>query len=116
MAFTVSVHHGPFLLVVATGEGLVCDVMGMIDFAAKVADVQNNNRILFDASGAEMALTPEEGAAAGAHAARKLKGAQVAMVVAARPTGGAGEKAARDAGLQLSTFTDLKAATDWLGG
>jgi hypothetical protein len=116
MAFTVSVHHGPFLLVVATGEGLVGDVMGMIDFAAKVAAFQSCNRILFDTAGAEMTLTPEEATAAGAHAARKLSGAQVAFVVAARPTGGAGEKAARAGGLQLSTFTSLKAATDWLGG
>ena len=116
MAFTVSVHHGPFLLVVATGEGLVCDVMGMIDFAAKVADFQSYNRILFDAAGAELVLTTEEASAIGVHAAHKLNGAKVAFVGSAPSEPGAGEKAARAAGLHISTFADLKAAMDWLGG
>lgn len=116
MPFTVTVHHGPFLLVVATGDGTIFDVLGMIDLAAKVVQMQNYTRVLFDSTSVDVRMSADEAALAGQHLAGALRGLEkVASVVRARSAGKAGEQAALAAGLHIKTFTDLSAATEWLG-
>ena len=115
MSFSVTVHHGPFLLIVALGDGMIRDVLGMIDLAARVAQMQDYRRVLFDSTSVRFHLSEEEAELSGKHVAAALFGMEkVASVVRVRSVGKVGEKAARAGGLQIGTFMELKAATDWI--
>src|SRR4051812_19376723 len=106
--FSVTVHHGPFLLIVATGDGLFCDAMGMIDLGATIAQTRKYQRILFDSIAATFRISTDEAAQLGEHLAARLVAMQrVASVVQQRSPGGVGERAALGAGLNIRTFTDL---------
>lgn len=113
MPFTATVHHGPYLLLVATGTAKVCDVLGLIDLAARVAEVQGYQRTLFDLISVEVQLTPLDKARLGEHAAKQLahieKAASVVSEIYAET-----KREAKEPDLRFRTFTDLRQATNWL--
>lgn len=113
--FSVTVQHGPFLLLVAIGDGAYCDALGMIDMAAAIFHEAGYERVLFDSKGATFRLSREEAAKIGQHIALRLAGARcVGTVVQQRSPGGAGEHAAQAAGLNIRTFTDLNDGFEWM--
>jgi hypothetical protein len=76
---------------------------------------QGYERVLFDSKGATFHLSPDEAAQVGQHIASRLAGVlRVGSVVQQRSPGGAGERAAREAGLNIRTFTDLNDGFEWM--
>jgi len=114
---TVTAHHGPFLLMVGTGDADVCDIFGLIDMASRLAAMKPYRRVLLDLISVNVRFSPEQHRAVGTHLAVALSGAEkVAVVVNQRLRVGTGERAAVNAGLNLKTFVDLREATVWLEG
>lgn len=71
MKFTITVHHGPsFLLVVASGRAMVCDIMGAIDLVGTISAVHGDTKALLDLMSVEDVLTESEHMAASHHAER----------------------------------------------
>ena len=70
---------------------------------------------LFDGIAVQFHMSTEDADALGRHIAAKLAGLErVASVVQQRSRGGAGEAAARQAGLAIATFTDLSEGMEWM--
>ena len=115
MAFSLTVHHGPYLLLVATGEAMVCDVLGMLDMAAQAAKHQKYTRAMFDLMAVKIDFSFSDHVMIGMRAAEVLKGMErVATVVNTDFRVGTSERAAQKDGLALQTFTDLTQASEWL--
>ncbi len=101
--FNVAVHQDPrFLLVVGSGRGDLSEVMGLADFASRVAAMKGIKRTLIDLLAVDQEFTPAEHESLGAHLARSLPHVErVAVVVPAQYRVGTGEKAAQMKGLPL---------------
>jgi hypothetical protein len=113
--FSVTVHHGPFLLVVATGDAMICDALGMIDLASRICDLQSYRHALFDLLSVSQHFQGPELQAIASHAAAKLSSVErVASVM--QPTAETGRfcRAANEAGLSMRSFSDMREATEWL--
>ena len=115
MAYSLTVHHGPYLLLVGTGEAFVCDILGTLDMAAQVARHQNYTRVMFDLMSVEIDFSFADHTLIGMRAAEVLEGLErVATVVNADFQVGTSERAAQKQGLVLKTFSDLVKASEWL--
>ncbi len=113
--FALTVHHGPYLVVVGSGHAQLCDLLGLFDFAASLSGSCQYQRALVDLYGVEIGFSFTDHLSLGMHAAQALRRLdRVASVVHPRYRVGTSERAAQKAGLQLRTFIDRLAATEWL--
>ena len=46
--FSVSVHHGPYLHLVGSGDARLSDLRGLVDLAARIAADVGSRRVLAD--------------------------------------------------------------------
>lgn len=115
MAFSVTVHHGTHLLIVADGEAKVHDVMAVIDLTARIAIEASYRRAVLDLRGVQQNFSFTEHMRIGMHAADALRELErVASVVSATQKVGVGERSAQKGGLALQAFTDIDAALAWI--
>lgn len=115
MDFSITVHHGPPLLIVASGEAQVYDVMAVCDLTARIAREASCHRAVLDLRGVQQGFSFTDHMRIGMHAADALCDLErVASVVDARQKVGIGERSAQKAGLMLQAFTELDAALTWI--
>jgi hypothetical protein len=113
-AFSLSVHHGPFLLIVIMGPAMVCDLMGMTDLAARICNIQGYERALFDATTSRVEMTPGDREALSLHSAEVLGHLKKLAIVVDDPQRLDAEHVARRVGLRLRMFADLDEAMTWM--
>ncbi|MDB5874207.1 MAG: hypothetical protein JWQ07_3649 [Ramlibacter sp.] len=116
MAFTITVFHGPPVLIVeGAGPASMADLCSFMDLVAAVAARTNQTRVLMNLTNVEIDLSFTEHLSLGSHAAEKLRGMErVASVVSELNRKGTSEKAAQKMGLRLRTFTSLDEGMQWL--
>jgi hypothetical protein len=99
------------------GSPTLQDLLSLVDEVAAVTRERGIGRVLFDLTFVEESPDEEGQAALGAHAARQLAHLErIASVVPPDKRTGRSERAARDAGADLSVFTDEREAVAWLTG
>ena len=115
MAFLVTVHHGPFLLVVASGPAKLGDFLGAIDVVRTESHERGDGRALLDLLAVETKLSPEEHQKLGRYLAEALGHLErVASVVPDQFRVHSSELSAQSAGLNIRTFLALRDAIAWL--
>lgn len=116
MLFTVSVHHGPrYLIVAASGQAGLPELVGACNFAAEVARSRPVRRVMIDLLSVDPDLDDEGRRALGLHVAEQMRGFErVSVVIPSIFRTGLGENIARGAGLNLQIFASLDEASDWL--
>ena len=115
MPFQITIHHGPFLHAVASGEAHLGDLLGGIAMVRAVAAEYGYRRALLDLLGTQPKLSFSEHLRLGeALAASLCQLERVASAVPPQARVGTSEKAARHGGLELRAFTALPAAREWL--
>lgn len=114
-ALSLTIHHGAFLQVAATGPATLADLCGMADLLGTIAERRAYRRALMNLLGVEIALSFTDHLQLGSYVAQQLRRLErVASVVPQRYRSGTSEKAAQKAGLQLRTFTSLDEGLAWL--
>lgn len=116
MPFTVTVDHSfEYLLVKASGPALLADLYGYMDLVAAIAANMGKRRAVLDLQDVEIHLGFTDHLNLGVYASDRLRHLKrVASVVSAANRSGTSEKAARQMGLQLKTFTSLEEGQAWV--
>ncbi|MES2940592.1 MAG: hypothetical protein V4864_23140 [Pseudomonadota bacterium] len=116
MPFTLTVEQGPpYLFVVCAGPVSLAELSAAADFIASLAQRQERKRALLELSGTQPSLSFTDHLQLGTHVAHAFAALErVATVVSVENRVGTSEKAARNSGLRLRTFTDLDTAQKWL--
>lgn len=113
--FALSVHPGPFLMVVASGRGALADVLSAVELLAAVAARDGHARALLDLTGVEIALSPIDQLTLRTHIAYALQRFErVASVVPAPYRVGGGHQGAQVGGSNIRTFAALNHAIEWV--
>lgn len=116
MPFTVTVDHRfEYLLVRASGPALLVDLYGYMDLVATIATHVGKRRAVLDLQDVEINLSFTDHLNLGVYASERLRQLnRVASIVSVANRSGNSEKAARQMGLQLKTFTSLEEGLDWI--
>lgn len=116
-AFSITVHHGPYILLVAKGRANLADLHGLIELAATVTQEAHSSRALVDMMSVEFRHGDAEDRELGSHAARSLRHlSRVAFAVCSNFRQQSGARVAQDAGVELQTFDNLVHASEWISG
>jgi hypothetical protein len=115
--FSVSVHHGPYLLLVATGDAALDDLIGLVDLAATLSREQEYRRVLADLISINLLFSDEEYRQLQLHAVKTLfRLDRMAYTVPACYATGKPTPPALRGGVAVRTFTDLREACHWIAG
>lgn len=116
MALDVSVAREEGLLVVkGRGEAHLADLKGFADLVATICRDEQRDFVLVDLLDVQQSLSFTEHLQLGVYIAQKLSFlTRMATVVPPAQRTGNSERAAQKSGLKLRTFTDLRAARDWI--
>lgn len=113
--FAVTVHHGPYVLLVASGRASLVDLRGLIDLAADVTRQAQCTRALVDMMSVQYVHGDQDDRALGAHAAKALKHvSRIGVAVCHTFRQESGAQVARESGLELRTFDSLVDASEWI--
>jgi hypothetical protein len=114
--FSLSVHHGPYLLLVATGEADLNDIAGLVDLAASIASQKGYKRVLADLISIDVLFSDEEYRQlqlAAVHTLAHLE-RMAYTVPACYAQGKATPPAPPRGGVAVRTFSDLREACHWI--
>jgi hypothetical protein len=115
--FSVTVHHGPYLHLVATGGARLSDLLGLVDLAARVVKVEGDRRVLADLISIHVLFSDDEFRQLQLHAAKTLQQLErLAYTVPACYNEGKGDPPTLPDGVAVRSFTKLQDACDWIGG
>lgn len=116
MLFTVSVHHGPrYLIVAASGQAGLPELVGACNFAAEVGRSRPIRRVMIDLLSVDPDLDDAGRRALALHVVEQMRGFdRVSVVMPGIFRTGLGENIVRDAGLNLQIFASLEEASNWL--
>lgn len=113
--FSVSVHHGPYLLLVATGDGTLADLMGLVDLAQRLSREKGYTRVLADLISINVLFSDEEYRELQRHAVQVLfELERMAYTVPACYATGKPLPPAPRGGVAVRTFSDLGQACHWI--
>jgi hypothetical protein len=113
--FSLSVHHGPYLLLVATGDANLRDIAGLVDLAARIATEKGYRRVLADLISIEVRFSDEEYRQLQLSAVQTLSHLErMAYTVPACYAQGKGSPPALRGGVSVRTFSDLREACHWI--
>jgi hypothetical protein len=115
--FSVSVHHGPYLLLVATGDGTLQDLIGLVDLAQRLSREKGYTRVLADLISINVLFSEDEYRELQRHAVEALRHLhRMAYTVPACYATGKPTPPALRGGVAVRTFTDLREACHWIAG
>lgn len=115
MDLQVSIHHGPFLLLVGVGRARVCDYLGLVELLSAVTLREGHHRALIDAKAVDQNLSEPELREVAERAAKALGHLdRVALVVGTPGRLAATQSVARSAGEHFRIFLDLRDASEWI--
>jgi hypothetical protein len=113
--FSVSVHHGPYLLLVATGDGTLDDLMGLVDLAQRLSSEKGYRRVLADLISINVLFSEDEYRQLQRHAVEVLFHLdRMAYTVPACYATGKPSPPALHGGVAVRTFSDLGQACQWI--
>jgi hypothetical protein len=112
--FSLSVVSDSYMLVILSGKGSAATYRAVVGFVGNLIEANGERRFLVDMLASEPALGAEEDREIGQLAGRLWKPAQVAIAVSRTDCMGGAVKAAREAGANVHTFSNLHDAGDWL--
>jgi hypothetical protein len=113
--FSVTVHHGPFLLLVASGSAALSDLRGVVDLAAQLSRNPGYTRVLADLISIEVLFPDEDFRALQLYAAQTLHPLEkLAFTVPACYIRGKGSPPRQPGMAHLRAFTQLQEACEWM--
>ena len=115
MLFNAAVQaEGPYLLVTASGDAELPELLALSDFPAAVARRRACKRALFDLLALRPRLSPADHVELGAHIAKTLRDMERVAVVLSEEADRLAADLAAQHGLDVRTFSTLREANDWL--
>jgi hypothetical protein len=113
--FSVSVHHGPYLLLVATGDATLDDLVRLVDLAQRLSREKGYTRVLADLISIEVLFSEDEYRELQRHAVEALRHLdRMAYTVPACYATGKPAPPALRGGVAVRTFSDLGQACQWI--
>jgi hypothetical protein len=113
--FSVTVHHGTYLLLVATGDARLSDLLGLVDLAARIVKLEGHKRVLADLISITVLFSDDEFRELQIRAAKTLSGLQrLGYTVPACYNQGKGDPPAQANGVFVRSFSDLTQACTWM--
>lgn len=113
--FSVSVHHGPYLLLVAIGDATLDDLLGLVDLADRLSREKGSSRVLADLISINVLFSDEEYRELQRHAVQVLSHLErMAYTVPACYATGKPSPPALRGGVAVRTFSDLGQACQWI--
>ena len=114
-SFSVSIHHGPYLLLVATGDGTLEDLIGLVGLAQRLSREKGYTRVLADLISINVLFSDEEYRQLQRHAVGALSHLdRMAYTVPACYATGKPPPPALRGGVAVRTFSDLGQACQWI--
>jgi hypothetical protein len=113
--FSVTVHHGAYLLLVARGPATLSDLRKLLELTATVTQKEHYGRALVDMMSVEFVHGDTQDRELGDQAARTLQHlSRVAFAVCGTFRQDSGAQVARQSGLDLQVFDSLPEASEWI--
>jgi hypothetical protein len=113
--FSVSVHHGPYLLLVATGDAALDDLVGLVDLAQRLSREKGYTRVLADLISIEVLFSEDDYRKLQLYAVEALRHLdRMAYTVPACYATGKPAPPALRGGVAVRTFSDLGQACQWI--
>jgi hypothetical protein len=113
--FSVTVHHGAYLLLVARGAATLSDLRCLLELTATVTRNEHYRRVLVDMMSVEFVHGAGEDRGLGHQAARSLQHlSRVAFAVCRTFRQCSGAQIALQSGLDLQVFDSLPEASEWI--
>jgi hypothetical protein len=113
--FSLSVHHGPYLLLVATGEARLSDLLGLVDLAKRIVEIEGHKRVLADLISITVQFSDDEFRQLQMYAAKTLSSLeQLAYTVPACYNKGKADPPITVNGVVVRSFSDLAHACAWM--
>lgn len=114
-SFSLTIHHGPYLLLVATGEAKLSDLMGLVDLAARISRDDGDRRVLADLISIKVLFSDDDFRRLQVYAAKTLSHLErVAYTVPACYIRGKEAPPGEEAGIVVRSFSELRQACDWV--
>jgi hypothetical protein len=113
--FSVTIHHGPYLHLVGSGDANLSDLRGLVDLAARVAADAGNRRVLADLISINVLFSDEDFRKLQIYAVETLFGLErLAYTVPACYNRDKSDPPVHRNGLTARAFTGLHPACDWI--
>jgi hypothetical protein len=113
--FSLTVHHGSYLLIVARGAATLSDLRSLLELTATVTKSEHYGRALVDMMSVEFVHGDDEDRGLGLQAARSLQHlSRVAFAVCGTFRQDSGAQIARESGLDLQISDSLPEASEWI--
>lgn len=113
--FSVTVHHGPYLHLVGSGDAKLSDLRGLVDLAARIAADVGNRRVLADLISINVLFPDEDFRKLQIYAVETLFDLErLAYTVPACYNQNKSDPPVHREGLTARAFTGLRAACDWI--
>jgi hypothetical protein len=113
--FSLTVHRGSYLLLVASGVATLGDLRSLLELTATVTKKEHYGRALVDMMSVEFLHRDKEDRGLGHQAARSLQHlSRVAFAVCGTFRQESGAQIARQSGLDLQIFESLPEASEWI--
>jgi hypothetical protein len=113
--FSVSVHHGPYLLLVATGDARLTDLLELVELAGRLSRERGYRRVLADLISINVLFSDDDYRQLQLHAVKALFHLdRMAYTVPACYNTGKATPPALRGGVAVRTFTDLREASHWI--
>jgi len=115
--FSVSVHHGPYLHLVGSGDARLSDLRGLVDLAARIAADVGSRRVLADLISINVLFSDEDFRKLQIYAVETLfELERLAYTVPACYNKDKSDPPVHREGLTARAFTSLREAFDWVAG
>jgi hypothetical protein len=113
--FSVTVHHGPYLHLVGSGDAKLSDLRGLVDLAARIAADVGSRRVLADLISINVLFSDEDFRKLQIYAVETLADLErLAYTVPACYNKDKSDPPVQRQGLTARAFTALHAACDWV--
>lgn len=113
--FSLAIHHDTYLLLVATGDARLSDLLGLVDLAARIAKVEGYRRVLADLISITVLFSDDEFRELQVRAAKTLSHLErLAYTVPACYNKDKGDPPPRANAVVVRGFSDLQQACAWM--